>query len=245
MQHSMRCPTEARPRTSARALSVLVAIAAAACSDSATAPGAENVSISMATVTTPAAVARPDLAPPITGNGHSLTLSGLTLTLGDLRLEHSGHTGADDHGVGNDDVLFAAGLSPVTLPVDGGVVTLAAREVPSGTYSQVEAELVSLRVTGSYDGAAIDATVELSHDMELALNPPITTRSGAASNATVTIEFSSCFTDASGTPVDPRTLQSGGNPARDTFRECVASKLRAFEDRNRDGHDTGDDHGSN
>ena len=228
-----------------RALPVLIAALAAACSDATTAPATENVTISMATATATAATAGATLALPITGNGHTLTLAGLALTIGDLRLERSGHGGADDHRVGDDDLLFASGLTTVTLPVDGGIVTLSARDVAAGTYAQVEAELVSLRVSGSYDNTAFDATVELSHDLELALNPPLTTTGGGAQNVTVTIDFSSCFTDASGTPVDPRTLRSGRNPARDTFRECIAGKLRAFEDRNRDGHDTGDDHRSN
>ena len=216
------------------AFPALIVAAATACSESTTAPGTENVSISMATTST-IATQGAMLAPVYTGNGHTLTLAGLALTIGDLRLEHSGHSGTDDHRVGNDDVLFASGLTTVTLPVDGGVVSLSAKDVAAGTYSQIEAELVSLRVTGSYDGTLLDATVELSHDMELVLNPPITTTGGTAQNVTVAIEFGSCFKDAAGTPVDPRTLRSGSNSARDTFRECVASKLSAFEDRNRDG----------
>lgn len=221
-----------------RRLPALMIAAMSACSDSTTAPATANVSISMATSAASATAAGgATLAAPLAGNGHTLTLAGLGLTIGDLRLEHSGHVGEDDQGVGSDDVLFAAGPTTVALPVDGGLVTLSSKAVPAGSFSQIEAELATLHTTGSYDDAAFDVVVELSHDMRLTLNPPLTVSGGTALNITVAIDLTSCFRDGSGTPVDPRTLLSGSNVARQAFRECVAGKLRAFEDRNREGRE--------
>lgn len=231
--------------------------AALACADG-TAPRSGNVSISLAT-SVPAAAAAPAARSviervPITGNGHTLTLTSMALTVGDLRLEQSGHQGADDGGVGSDDVLFAAGPLTIPLPVDGGVVTLSSRALPAGTFSEVEAELETLRLVGSYDGTAFDVAVELSHGMELTLDPPLTTTGSVGQNVTVSIDLSPCFLDAAGSPVDPRTLRDGGSDARRAFRDCVANRTRAFEDRDRDGHEgaddhqsseAGDDHGSN
>lgn len=218
-----------------------------ACADAA-APKNQSVSISMATgvaAATASATQSLTAAPPIAGNGHTLGLTAIDLTIGDLRLERTGHQGAEEEeGVGADDMLFAGGSTTIALPVNGGVVTLSTRELPAGSFSKIEAELRSLHLVGSYDTAPFDVAVELSHDMKLALDPPLVTNGGAAENVTVTINFSSCFVNAAGTPVDPRTMVSGGSAARQTFRDCVASRLRAFEDRNRDGHEAGDDHGS-
>ncbi|HEX2779926.1 MAG TPA: hypothetical protein VHM30_10525 [Gemmatimonadaceae bacterium] len=227
-------------------LTLSLSVVAGACADS-TAPRGENVSISLATNT--AAAAAPAASAviervPITGNGHTLSLTSMALTVADLRLEHRGHQGADDGTVGSDDVLFAGGPLTIPLPVDGGVVTLSSRALPAGTFSEVEAELESLHLAGSYDGTAFDVAVELSHSLELTLDPPLTTTGSADQNVTVSIDFSACFRDAAGSPVDPRTLTDGGSGARRAFRDCVANRTRAFEDRDRDGHEGADDHQS-
>jgi hypothetical protein len=226
------------------ALIALTTAALVACSDGA-GPKTQMVSISMATKSAaPAAsIAASVTAVPITGGGHTLDLTAMQLTIGDLRLEHAGNEAEDDHGgIGEHDEAFGAGSQTIALPVSGGVVTLAAKALPAGTFSEVEADLQFLHLVGTYDATPFDVSVELSHDMKLVLDPPLTTTGGADQNITVTIDLSSCFANA-GTPVDPRTLLPGGNPARSTFRECIASHLRAFEDRDRDGIETGDDHG--
>lgn len=238
-------PSLSRMSATSGALIALATAALVACSDAA-APNSQMVSISMATkATAPAAsIAASIAAVPITGGGHTLDLTSMQLTIGDLRLEHAGNEAEDDHGgIGEHDEAFGAGSQTVALPVNGGVVTLSAKALPAGTFSRVEADLQFLRLAGTYDATPFDVSVELSHDMKLVLDPPLTTNGGAEQNITVTIDLSSCFANA-GTPVDPRTLLSGGSTARSTFRDCIASHLRAFEDRNRDGIETGDDHGS-
>jgi hypothetical protein len=223
----------------------LAAVALVACGDG-TGPKKQTVSISMATKAAPpaASISASTAAVPVTGGGHTLDLTAMQLTIGDLRLEHAGNEAEDDHGgIGAHDEAFAVGSQTVALPVNGGVVTLSAKALPAGKFSEVEAELEFLHLVGTYDAAPFDVMVELSHDMKLVLDPPLTTTGGADQNITVTIDLWSCFVNA-GTPVDPRTLLSGGGTARQTFRDCIANRLRAFEDRNRDGIETGDDHGS-
>ena len=250
-----------QPHPFARISATLAALGAltlvVACADG-TAPKTQVVSISMeASASQATAVAGGPAPAPITGDGHTLSLTTMALTIADLRLERAGHEGADDHGVGSDDLLFAAGPLTIALPMDGGLVTLTSKALPAGTFSQLEAELETLHLAGSYDAIPFDVAVELSHDMELVLDPPITTDGGAEQNVTVAIDFSACFVSAAGAPVDPRALRDGGSDARRAFRDCVANRLRAFEDGDRNGrdrnghgaddganHDAGDDHGS-
>lgn len=238
----MSSPTSYRPRiTGALAVAASSALLLA-CGDS-TSPRTQSVSISMTTVgasatasaTTPAGGSL-QLAP-ITGGGHTLSLTTMELGLDDLRLQREGAESEDDHGgIGSGDIAFNAGAQTVALPVNGGVVTLATKNLPAGTFTEVEAELRSLHLVGSYDASAFDVNVELSHDMKVALNPPLTTNGGTEQNVTVAIDFTACFANA-GVPVDPRTLADGGSAARAAFRDCVASHLRAFDDDNRDGHE--------
>jgi hypothetical protein len=245
----MSSPVSYRPRiTGALALAASTALLLA-CGDS-NAPRTQSVSISMTTLgaSTSASASAPalassaqsatsPLAAPITGGGHTLSLTTMELTIDDLRLQREGTESEDDHGgIGSGDIAFNAGSQTVALPVNGGVVTLATKSLPAGTFTEVEAELRSLHLVGSYDGAAFDVNVELSHDMKAELNPPLTTNGGTDQNLTVAIDFTACFANA-GVPVDPRTLADGGSAARAAFRDCVASHLRAFDDDNRDGHE--------
>ena len=128
-------------------------------------------------------------------------------------------------------------------PLTSRPIELEAGDQGSPGRDAVQRRARSLHLAGSYDQAPFDVAVELSHDLKLALNPPLTTTGSGDQNVTVSIDFSACFVNA-GVPVDPRTLASGGSAARNSFRDCVASHLRAFDDRNRDGQETGDDHGN-
>jgi hypothetical protein len=236
-----------------RALVALLGTAfIAACADG-TSPKSQNVSISVKTVgaapsassAATGAAATSASATAIVGGGHSLNMTAMELTIGDLRLQREGSESEDDHGgVGHDDFAFTAASQTIALPVDGGMVTIGTKALPAGTFTEVEAELRSLHLVGSYDQAPFDVAVELSHDLTLTLNPPLTTTGSGDQNVTVSIDFSACFANG-GVPVDPRTLASGGSAARNSFRDCVASHLRAFDDRNRDGQEPGDDHGNN
>lgn len=233
----MPSPASYRPRITGGFAVAASSILLLACSDG-TAPRTQSVSISMTMLGASAsAAATAPLLAPITGGGHTLSLTTMELAIDDLRLQREGAESEDDHGgIGSGDIAFNAGSQTVALPVDGGVVTLATKNLPAGTFTEVEAELRALHLVGSYDGAAFDVNVELSHDMKVSLNPPLTTNGGTDQNVTVAIDFTACFANA-GAPIDPRTLAGGGSAARTAFRDCVASHLRAFDDDNRDGHE--------
>lgn len=239
---------EATTRASRRRLSLLVGLSttatiAIACADATGSSRSAAVSLSLA-----ARVDRSGTAslssPVISGNGHVLDLQHGDLTLGDVRLDREdgrSHGDSDSDGRHDDDAVFHNGPVTIALPLDGGVVSPFTRDVPFGTYDELEADLEFLRLRGTYDGEPFDVTIEIDRELALELDPPLVVDANhSGRNVTIDADIAHCFRDPAGTPIDPRRLAHDPD-LRASVRDCIARAMHAFEDHDRDADDEDSD----
>jgi hypothetical protein len=149
-------------------------------------------------------------------------------------------------------------LGPVLLDLPlggpGGAARTFSVPVTAGTYDEIEFDIhkpegqgdgafiqahpdfdgVSVKVTGTYNGAAFAYTTDLDSEEEIELRPPLVTTESTATDLTLFIDLNGWFRDGSGTLVDPATANSG-NPNEGLVENNIKSTLRAFEDEDRDG----------
>jgi len=244
-------------RSSSRA-AVIVSLAAllAACSDSTSASrGPAQIAFTSGITST----ANAQLVP-ITGGGHTLNVTQATLTISRVELKPTktdvcaGDDGADgnlasfsstsdDHGDGDNDACeeLKAGPLSVDLPLDGGITTLPANAIPTGTFREIELRVSTARLVGTFDGAPFDVTVMVNARGEIEFGTPLVVADGSPTSITINVPIGGWLTNADGTLVDPSKLSSTPT-LLDQVRSRIVASFRAFEDEDHDGHD---DHGGN
>lgn len=133
----------------------------------------------------------------------------------------------------------------VDLPLGAAAEQRLALDVPTGAYSQLALEVVpsadlsgkSVRIEGSYNGTPFiyETDVEVKRALLLPRILEVGRQHGFATNMTVSVPVASWFrSQVTGALVNPQLLTRGS--ARDAaMRENIATSLRAFEDRDRDG----------
>ena len=228
---------------------------AAACSDSTSA----KTSGTQLGFTTGAALGANADAVPITVNGHTLSLTAVTLTVSRAELKPAaaavcagdsesadadrspGGSGssADNHSGSDDCGEMKIGPTTIDLPLDGSVVTVPADAIPAGTFQQLELRLAFIRLQGTFDGKAFDVTVSTPVRGEIQFATPLVVAAGTATSITVTVPVAQWLTNADGSLVDPSQLNANQS-LLGQFTGRVASSFHAFEDNDHDGHD---DHG--
>jgi hypothetical protein len=94
---------------------------------------------------------------------------------------------------------------------------------------------VSIKATGTYNGAPFTFTTGLDAEQEIALVPPITTDGATPASITLLVDVSSWFKTADGTGlVDPATALAG-QPNQSLVENNIKKSFEAFEDENHDG----------
>ncbi len=212
-----------------------------------------------------------------TGGTHTLVITSASIALRRLELATTDSAGCadDDHPEHDGDRCHQLETGPmlVDLPTDNSVVSVLSLQLPAGTYQTLEAKIrpmsandsggaafltahpeftnASVRVVGTFDGAAFTYTGSPNASLELAFNPPITVGS-TATTVTVHASIDRWFTDRSGNLIDPSTANTGGANEQ-LVRDNVRRSFHAFEDDQHHGDDghgndgfddgSGDDHG--
>lgn len=252
--------TFTRPMT--RTIGVASALAAmtltAACSDSTS----TKLSGSQLGFTTGSAFGANADAAPITVNGHTLSLTAVTLTVSRAELKPAaaavcaddneganddrspGGSGAsgDTHNGSDDCGEMKIGPTTIDLPLDGSVVTVPADAIPAGTFQQLDLRLAFIRLQGTFDGKAFDVTVSTPVRGEIQFATPLVVTAGTATSVTVTVPVAQWLTNADGSLVDPSQLNSNQS-LLGQFIGRVGSSFHAFEDEDHDGHDDHGGHG--
>lgn len=216
-----------------------------ACDDNGVGDGA-RVSLTFASAVAAQAGAGAALvSDPMTDGTHTLDVQQVGLTFEELVLEHGdvddedSEADSDSDGPGNEHVR--AGPVTVQLPLDGQPITPFDAPVPNGTYDELEADIVSVRLTGTFDGEAFDVTVPLDFELEADLNPPfVVDADDDRLNLTVVVDVNTLFRRSDGSLIDPRTLETDA-AAREVFAERLEAAFEAFEDSDRDADDQDSD----
>jgi len=238
--------------------------AIAACSD-ASGPGGGglefgNVAVSFATQSgapgSPAAAAYAPasmLDDTLISGSDTLILTSVQLVLREIELQRVE--------VANCDVEqceeFETGPVLISLPLNSGVQTSFEIPIDTGRYTEIEFEVhkvsagdpaddafiqdnpdfedISIRVTGTFNGAAFVFETDLNVDQELALVPILVVDgTGGPLNVTILTAVDVWFRDATGAVINPATGNTG-EPNESLVEDNIEDSFEAFEDDDRDG----------
>ena len=231
------------------AASTALTLAFVACSDS-TGPGSTGTSLIGFTTSTGASAD----AIPVTNGGHTLDLTGVSLTISraELRAATSsscpGDEDADDDA--NDDhpkdVTSNAqcgemkiGPTTVALPLGTGVATIPANAIPAGTYRELEIRVTQVELTGTFDGKAFDVTVPVRTKTEVDFSTPLVVTADQPAQITINVPVNDWLVNTDGSLIDPSKIASTPSLLSQVKLRVMRS-FRAFEDRDHDGHEDHD-----
>lgn len=254
-------------RTTFVAVSALAAGSLAACSDSSSpSSGGQmnfNVATRSATAASSMALATTGTPETFTDGTNTLIIDQVQLVLREIELKRVEST--TTCGESSSDHCEKLELGPILLDLPLGGIGGAARTfsvaVDTGTYGEVEFEIhkpsdddasdvaflqahpdfagVSVKVTGSFNGAPFTYLSDLNAEEEIELSPPLVATESAATDLTLLVDLNRWFRDATDGLVDPGSANAGG--ANESLVENnIQTTLHAFED---EDHDGSDDHG--
>lgn len=253
-------------RTAGLPLALALMVALAACSDS-TGPNAGGRTLSLS-IGLAGGGANP--APGLFAQGLELTDGSSTLVIESAELVireiefERVETAGCDSAVENDDCeKFEVGPFVVALPLDGSVTKELEAQVDPGMYDTIEFDIhkpeddnqadldfialhpnfadVSVRVTGTYNGASFLYTSDLNEEQEIELASPLTVAEGAGPlNVTLTIDLARWFSSGAGMLIDPRTAVKG-QPNENLVTDNIRASIEGFRDDDRDGVPHDDD----
>ncbi|MGQ0562365.1 MAG: hypothetical protein ACT443_10880 [Gemmatimonadota bacterium] len=204
-----------------------LAVTAAACDDdSAGLTGSASTSVSFMAVGDPGLLGnQTNPENPMTIGAHTIVVSSVELNLSEIEVE-----GEDD------DVKteIRGGTILVALPIDGRLVTPINVTLAAGTFDEIEMDVASARIRGSFDGQPFDITVNVDEELEQAITPPLVVEAGGTANLTIAIAIESWFRNPNGTAIDLLNLNA---TARAQLSENIEASFDAFDDHDRDGDD--------
>jgi hypothetical protein len=256
------------------ALTGLVVVGVVVACDNVAGPRSEKVSLSLQVPRTSTlnadVVALQSASDPITiiRDGRALRIDAVSVEFSRVDLQRADDVDDRDTDVDSDsedsdrdsdqrDNIHLRGPFTVDLPLQGGVITPVAVDIPFGTFDEVKLHVANLRICGAFDanrdGDFADAgeeftgavgkpcvAVPLRAKLELDLDPPfVVDQTTDPLNITVRLEPARFFVDRDGSLIDPRALTTDKRLLA-RFRARIRAAIRAFEDANRNGEDDRD-----
>ena len=236
----------------------------AGCSDSSSNPSSgPQMSFNLATRAAGAAPAPGiTLAPPdtIIQGSDELVINKVEVVLREIEFERENDDSCDDLAV-NHDACEEVKAGPVLLdlPLGVGAQHKFTVSVDTGTFDQLKFEVhkpedsgdaadqaflaahpdfagISIRVTGTWNGAPFTYTSDLDASQEGELSPPLVVTETTAAEVTLKVDVGSWFQNG-GALTDPATAGAGG-PNESVVSNNIKSSFEVFEDEDHDGeHD--------
>ena len=167
----------------------------------------------------------------------------------------------DDMGMDDDSCEeLESGPYLLDLPLTGGATSVVTVDVVPGTYDEFEFKIhkpedddsnaaflaahpdfkgVSIRVTGTWNGAPFTYETDHGAEQEIELNPPLVVGTAGTADFTLFVDIGTWFRTGGGMLIDPSSANKGG-PNESVVTTNIERSFEAFEDENHDGHD---DHG--
>jgi hypothetical protein len=249
---------------------LLGVLAVAACGSDTTGTNRQQVQLSFTTNANTGAAASPmRMSSDITvGASNDLVLTKVQVVIGKIELNEEETTSCvaeiedanDDHAdVGEECEDVARDPILVDIPLDDAAHTVANVPLAQGTYSKLEAKLEparaeattfnaanpnlvgkSIRVEGTYKGAAFVFTSATRTSLEMEFSPPLVI-DATSTNATISFDVRKWFLDSNGAAIDPNTATPGSS-ALQKIEDNVHRSFRAFEDDDKSGMDDHSEH---
>lgn len=244
----------------------LLSLTAAGCSDGGGPSTQTQLDFNLATRTSvqpaasPASLVTIGTPETFTDGSNTLVITKVELVLREIELRRAGVTADCADGAGDDCRKLELGPVLLDLPLGtGGASRDFSVQLTPGSYDKVEFEIhapsgsddagfvqahpdlqdVSVRVSGTYNGAEFSYTGKFSAKMEFDLDPPLTAGETGVSDLTLFVDLNTWFRGADGLLLDPATANPG-QPQESRVEQNVKGSLEAFEDHDHDGRD---DHG--
>jgi hypothetical protein len=192
-----------------------------------------------------------------TDGTNTLVLTRVAVVLRELELERAFAGDCEDSTVqGSDDCEeFEVGPLLLELPLDQAIAHVVSIDIPPDTYDEIEFDIhkpesegdqafldlhpdfegVSIRVEGSFNGEDFVFLQDLDEEQEIELPEPLVIGEGAEpANLTLQMDVSTWFTTSTGSLVDPRTANKGGEN-EGLIEHNIKQSIEAFEDDDEDG----------
>lgn len=184
----------------------------------------------------------------ITVGGHTLNLTNVDLVISEATLELAEVAGGDDADSGADsdsdgrmNEKFRNSRFTIALPLNGGVITPFTTQVQLGTYEELELDVDSVRLRGTYDGQPFDVTMNVSTELEFDFSPPLVIQSADDRvNVSVLANTSNWLRNNDGSLIDPRTILTNTSTLA-TVMQRIKSSFKAFEDSDKDADEQDSD----
>ena len=235
------------------------------CTESTTPTVFRNVQVSfstqpaaptLASTDPPMLVRAPLLNDTIVAGGDTIVITSAELVLREIELKRVDiadcDSAVDDDGCEE----FEAGPVLVSLPLTPGVETEFELDIPPASYSEIEFDIhkveddpadilflqqhpefdnLSIRVEGTFNGAAFLYLSDLGVEQELDLAPPLVIDEGnGVTNITILVDLDGWFRDQAGGLIDPAQANEGGQ-YKSLVEENIKESMEAFEDDDRNG----------
>ena len=232
--------------------STTLALAFVACADS---TGPNSAGTAQIAFTTSAAASASVI--PITNAGHTLDLTGASLTISRAELKAAKNDAcpgdADDDDDANDDHPSSVastsqcgelkiGPTTVALPLGNGMATIPANAIPAGTFREFELRVTEVRLTGTFDGKAFDVTVPVRSKAEIEFSTPLVVTADQPTLITVNVPIDNWLVNTDGSLIDPTKLATSSS-LLSLVKTRIMHSFHAFEDRDHDGRDDHGGHG--
>jgi len=241
---------------------LMFAGALAACDSSGPASQNPAVSLSIATRgTTAAAASGMQLSgAPVeyTDGTNTLVISSVEMVVKEMEIKRAEYTSQCDSTASHDQCEeLESGPYLLDLPLSAGATSVVTVDVLPGTYDEFEFKVhvpsddaenadflaahpdfngVSIRVTGTWNGASFTYETDVSAEQEMELAPPLVVTDAGTSDFTLYIDIGTWFRANDNSLIDPSSANNGG-PNESVVNSNITSSFDAFEDENHDGHD--------
>lgn len=159
---------------------------------------------------------------PVTIDGHVIAVTSVELNLEELEVEGDSIK-----------IELRRGGLQVALPMNGTVVTTVTTPVLPGTYDEVEMDVRTVRIQGTFDSQPFDVTVRVDEELEIDIRPPLVVTETSPANVTVTLNVSNWFRADDGGAIDLLNLSTTG---RARLAANIAASFDAFDDDDHGGH---------
>jgi hypothetical protein len=189
---------------------------------------------------------------------NTLVINSVEMVVKELELKRAEYTSQCDSTASHDQCEeLESGPYLLDLPLSAGATSVITVDVLPGTYDEFEFKVhvpsddaenaaflaahpdfngVSIRVTGTWNGAPFTYETDVSAEQEMNLAPPLVVSDAGTADFTLYIDIGTWFRANDNSLIDPSSANNGG-PNEGVVNSNITSSFDAFEDENHDGHD--------
>jgi len=233
--------------------------------DSSSGPANQGSAVSLAIATRPSAAAPAPGGPQLSGapvtyddGTNILVINQVQMVVKEVELKTAADPTQCDPAASDDTCEeLESGPYLLDLPLSSGATSVVTVDVVEGTYDEFEFKIhkpeddaenaaflaahptfdgVSIRVTGTWNGATFTYESDLNAEQEQSLVPPLVVTGTGTADFTLFIDIGTWFRTSGNMLIDPSSANKG-NPNEGVVKNNIENSFQSFEDENHDGED--------